>query len=118
MKWFARRFKHTRNLERQVRKVTYELDGAISTIDVLEALLRDCQERRMNLGKATLTEVESLLTVTVDYHKALASLAAADPIQHRVLPIFEKYNIKVIRNTRGDVPKRVRNANMKISGVT
>lgn len=102
-RWFARRFKYVRDLERLHRKDEHALDAMISTVDVLEALLKDCQQRRMEIGKMTLEECETLLTGVVDYQRCLRLLAAADPVQDKVLPIFEKYNIKVVRNTRGDI---------------
>ena len=97
-RWLPRRFKYVRNLERENRKSEHALDALISTVDVLEALLKDCQKRRMEVGKMTLEEVEILLSATKDYHSCLERLYAADPVQHRVLPIFHKYNIKVVPN--------------------
>lgn len=98
-RWLARRFKHVRDLEFQSRRSTYALDCSTATVNVLEDLLRDCQKRQIKFGKITLEEVEILLSATKDYHRCLSQLYAADPIQNRVLPIFEKYNIRVVPNT-------------------
>lgn len=94
-KRIARLFQYTRDLEHR--------DG-INKIIVRE-LQREVgrlQELESKFSKMTIEELEEILTACVDYQGCLKRLRAGDPIQHRVLPIFKKYNVKVERNTATD----------------
>lgn len=98
MKWLAQRFQYTRDLEKKDRLHVMIEDGLHATNGILEEILEEYRVRKTEFSQMTLDEIQALLSACVDYHEALHSLSAADPIQDRVLHIFEKYNIQIIRN--------------------
>jgi hypothetical protein len=95
MKWFARRFKHTRELERERRLLRRQLTARQDSEIVLTTLFDIVDDQRVQWGKMELKEVEVVLTALVEYRRALHFIGCPDPILSTVFPIFEKYNIKV-----------------------
>jgi phosphoribosylamine-glycine ligase len=95
MKWLAKRFWYTRQLEMEIR--------VCHTIwNQLEEEIMALRTRRTEFSKMSLDELEEVLSACVDYQRCLVRLGVGDPVQNRVLPIFEKYNIVVERNTATD----------------
>lgn len=109
IEWLLKRFKYVRALEDHRR--TY-----VRWYGMLEKqyeYLNEVYQKQLEIdhAKLTLDEAADVLSACVDYHEALQSLGAADPIQSRVLEIFEKYGIKVLRNEVADEWRRSKGFN-------
>lgn len=109
MKWLLKRFKYVRDLEDHRRTYVRWYGELESEHKYATEALR--KQLEIDHAKLTLDEAADLLSACVDYHEALKSLNAADPIQGRVLKIFEKYGIKIIRNTVADEWRRSKGFN-------
>lgn len=115
MRWLAKRFRYTKDLYNLSRFYKHQAEGLWVTNDMLRGLLSEAWPQ---MTKLTYEESHEILSACVDYHEALLSLNAADPIQDRVFSIFTKYGIKIKRNTLGDVHARRDKYNAVIKGVT
>lgn len=97
----ARRFAHTRSVERQL----HETDKAL--IDCNDALevetekherwrkyAHDLEEQK---GVRDIADLTTLASAVIEYRRCLSMLGAADPVDARlnVERIFEKYNINL-----------------------
>lgn len=102
MKWLAKRFRYTRELQKKVR----ELDNEVRILEVIkggqQGIIKEWENIETQFSRMTLGELEIVMTGIVDYQRALKSLFAADPVQERVAPIFKKYNVTWERNTLVD----------------
>jgi len=112
MKWLLQRFKYVRDMEEHKRLYIRWYGDLESESNYLRDTLK--KQLEIDHAKLTLDEAADLLSACVDYHEALKSLNAADPIQHRVLKIFEKYGIKILRNTVADEWRRSKGFNAVI----
>lgn len=99
MKWFAMRFKYTKELRESHREVVLENCHLIGTNEWQSEMLDEYRTKEVRYMKLTLDEAETLFGACVDYQRALKTLNAGDPVQARILPIMEKYNITIDRNT-------------------
>jgi hypothetical protein len=102
MKWFLKRFKYTRELEEAVREKDYELDAMDHGLSLYRRIIDDYREMETAFTNLTLADAHDLFAACVDYQNALKMLVAADPIQNRIIPIMDKYGIKIERNTLAD----------------
>lgn len=125
MKILARLFPYTRRLERDYESVRRARRVAEwhrvqegYTVSAFGDALAVEKTRQLEWGKVTFEEVEILLTACVDYHDALVSLCAADPIRSRVYPIFDKYDIKVLTPSIWNPSQPKPNGNRHLSVIT
>lgn len=102
MRWLAKRFKYTRELEKRAREQSQEIHAHEVIENILREVIVDWEETETTFSKMTLSELEEIMSACVDYHRALRTLGAGDPVQHRILPIMEKYGIAIERNTAVD----------------
>lgn len=102
MRWLAQRFNYTRELEKRVRELKQE-NHAFEIIQRSQAeIIGEYQVLKTGLTKLTLDEAHELLSACVDYQRALIMVSAPDPVQHRIIPIIDKYGITIERNTLAD----------------
>lgn len=101
-KWLARRFKYTRELAEAVRELKHEVEALYIGLEVLEKDTLALEQTQTTFSKMTLRELETVMAACVDYHKILNRLKVGDSVQPRILPIFEKYNVKIERNVVAD----------------
>lgn len=102
MKWLLKRFNYTRQLERRVRELDQEGRTLDLIVDVQSEIIDEYREIETQFTKLTLDEAHELFSACVDYQRALGMAGAADPVQHRIIPIMEKYGITIDRNTLAD----------------
>lgn len=102
MKWLLKRFNYTRELENAVREKERELQTLDKGIDLFKKIIDEYRVMETEFTKLTLEEAHELFSACVDYQRALTMLHSADPVQDRILPIMEKYNITIQRNTLAD----------------
>jgi hypothetical protein len=103
MKWLARRFGYTRELSDRVR----ELGNEVRMLEVIkrghEGIIGEWEQTETTFSKMTLTELETVLTALVEYHDILSTrLMVGDPVEAKIVGIFEKYDITYERNTLVD----------------
>lgn len=102
MKWLAKRFNYTRALEKRVRELSQEAH-AFEIIQRSQAeIIGEYQVLETGLTKLTLDEAHELLSACIDYQRALIMVSAPDPVQHRIIPIMDKYGVTIERNTLAD----------------
>lgn len=102
IQWFLKRFTYTRELEARVREQN-QMFHAYEIIKRSQAeVISEYQILETGLTKLTLDEAHELLSACVDYQRALIMVSAPDPVQHRIIPIIEKYGITIERNTLAD----------------
>lgn len=100
----SRIFPSVRRLEQDYGRVCNErrqlaftnMQRAITTA-TLEDLLSLCEQRKVNFGKMTLKDAEIILTTLVDYRRTIEMLGAPDPGWSRVKEVFDKYDIKEVK---------------------
>lgn len=98
MKWFAKRFRYTRELQDRTREQDQEIHVYELIVKAQKELLEEYELLGTKYTKLTLNEAHELFSACVDYHRILKMLVVGDPVQERVLPLFDKYDIKVDRN--------------------
>lgn len=102
MKWLLKRFKYVRELEDRVRELGQEVHAHEVIEKFQKEIISDWEDTETNFSRMNLGELEVIMTSIVEYQRCLQMLHAADPIEARVAPIFEKYNITWERNTLVD----------------
>lgn len=99
MKWFLQRFKYVRELEDAYRENRRDI---ISLEQTGKWLRKEIEDRHIKYTKLTLDEAHEVFSACVDYQRALRMVGVADPVEYRILPIMDKYDITIERNTIAD----------------
>lgn len=106
-KWIPQRFRYTRELENKALEQHQEIHIREIIERSQKEVIGEYQEMHVKYNKLTLDEAHTLFSCVVDYQRALKTLSAADPIEHRVVSIMDKYGIVMERNPVNEsIPKK------------